>query len=198
MWEGVLGTWDLLGLLRFLWFLVSFFLCAGEFNCGYLSKSMGVASLNTNQCFLCFYLCPIFSLLFFLFVFFFCYNVIHLWWMTVVAHLRSPPGKSHLICFLPRCHLFHLLTFHRGQSALPAAARRSARLTFQSPNPRSSAVWDPTRSPALGIPIILLHSPILPHVLIAPSPETPPLLPSPHGPGEQQHSPSPARGDLPG
>ena len=138
---GDLGSF---GALKFLWFLVSFFLCAGEFNCGCLSKSMGVASLNTNQCFLCFYLCPIFSLSFSFSFSFFCYNVIHLRWMTVVVHLRSPPGKSHLIRFLPRCHLFPLLTFHRGQSPLPAAARRSARLTFQSPNPRSSAVWDPT------------------------------------------------------
>ena len=46
--------------------------------------------------------------------------VIHLWWMTVVAHLRSPAGKSHLIRFLPRCHLFHPLIFYRNQSPLPA------------------------------------------------------------------------------
>ena len=62
---------------------------------------MGVGSLNTKAMLsMCF--CPVFPLSFFLFVFFFCYNVIHLRWMTVVVHLRSPPGKSHLIRFSPR------------------------------------------------------------------------------------------------
>ena len=64
---------------------------------------MGVGSLNTKAMLsMCFYLCPVFSLSFSLFVFFFCYNVIHLRLMTVVVLLQSPPGKSHLIRFSPR------------------------------------------------------------------------------------------------
>ena len=79
------------------------FLCARANSIGgHLSKSMGVASLNTKAMLsMCFYLCPIFSVVF-LFVFFFCYNVIHLRWMTVFAHLWSLPGRSHLIRFSPR------------------------------------------------------------------------------------------------
>ena len=48
--------------LKFSFFLV----CADEFNCGYLSKLMGSTGiLNTQkQCYLCFYLRPIFSLSF--------------------------------------------------------------------------------------------------------------------------------------
>ena len=69
---------------------------------GYLSKSMGVGSLNRKAMLsMCFYLCPVFSLSFFHFVFFFCYKVIHLRWMTVVIYLQSPPGKSQLIRFSP-------------------------------------------------------------------------------------------------
>ena len=94
----------------------------------------------------------------FLFVSFFCYNVVHLRWVTVVAHLRSPPGKSHRIRSLPRYHLFHPLTFHRNQSPF---AHRSSRLTFGSPNPRSSVFQDPTGSYVHCIPHTLLHLPIL-------------------------------------
>ena len=159
-----------LGALEFLSFL-----CAQANSiAGYLSKSMGVASLNTKAMLsMCFYLCPIFSVVF-LFVFFFCYNVIHLRWMTVVAHLRSPTGKSHLIRFLPRCHLFHPLIFYRNQSPLPAVPS----VLHSGPQilaPVSGILPDPLPS----------HSSLFPP--FADAPPRPHRPHRPHGPGEKQH-----------
>ena len=59
---GNLGSF---GALKFLQFLVSFLCVRANSIAGYLSKSMGVASLNTKTMLsMCFYLCLIFSLSF--------------------------------------------------------------------------------------------------------------------------------------
>ena len=156
-----------LGALKFLSFL-----CARANSiAGCLSKSMGVGGLNTKTM-----LSMFLSLFDFLSVSFsFSVTiVIHLWWMTVVAHLRSPAGKSHLIRFLPRCHLFHPLIFYRNQSPLPAVPS----VLHSGPQilapPVSGILPDPLPS----------HSSLFP--LFADAPPRPHRPHRPHGPGEKQ------------
>ena len=140
---------------------------------------MGVGSLNTKAMLsMCFYLCPVFSLSFFLFVFFFCYNVIHLRWMTVVVLLRSPPGKSHLIRFSPRYNdpFANIL-----EIPIAVVHRRSSFCPSYIPIPEPSLVRC-LGSHRIACPSHSLQSPLsaaLPHVLIAlvASPPSPPWPP---------------------
>ena len=112
-------------------------------------------------------------------VFFFYYNFIHLRWMTVVVHLRSPPGKSHLIHFLPRCHPFHQLIFYRNQAPLPAVP------PVLHSRPQILAPPFPGVLPDL----LPSHSSLFPPFADAPPhPHCPYRSHRPHGPGEKQHS----------
>ena len=152
-------------------------MCAGEFNCGCLSKSMasGESLYNKSNAVYRFLSLSFFLFVVFLFVFFFCYNVIHLRWMTVVAHLRSPPGRSDLIRFLPRCHLFHPLILYRTQSPLPAVP------SVLHSGPRILA---PPVSGILPDPLPSHSSLFPPFADVPPRPRRPHR---PHGPGEKQH-----------
>ena len=92
----------------------------------------------------------------------------------------SLPGESHLIRSSPRYNDPFADILYRFQSPSSTAARRSTRLTFQSPYHPSSALWDPAASPALRIPRTFLHPTHSPH------PHCPHCPHCPHGPGDKQ------------
>ena len=78
--------------------------------------------------------------------FLFCYNVIHLRWMTVVAHRHlSLPVSITSSALYPNAAISSDDVLRKPI----AVSCRSTRLTFQYPNPRSSVIRDPTGSPAL-------------------------------------------------
>ena len=147
-----------LGALKFLSFL-----CARANSiAGSLSKSMGVGDLNTKTM-----LSMFLSLFDFL-------SVSFSFSVTIVIHLRSPAGKSHLIRFLPRCHLFHPLIFYRNQSPLPA---------IRSVLHSSPQILAPLVSGILPDPLPS-HSSLFPP--FADAPPRPDRPYRPHGPGKKQ------------
>ena len=178
--KAFLGTWGFK-----VYFLVSFFCVRANSIAGYLSKSMasGESLYNKNNAVYRFL-----SSSFFLFVVFSFLLQRHS--SPVDNRCRAPklssPGGSHLIRSSPRYNNPFADILYRFQSPSSTAARRSTRLRFRSPNPRSSAVWDPTVSPALRIPRTLLRSPMLPNVLIAPIASVAPIAPM--GPANNNNS----------
>ena len=86
------------------------------------------------------------------------------------CRLFLSPSESHLIRSSSRYN-DHFADMPQKPIAV---VRRSSRLTFRSPNPRSSAFRDPTGSPAHRIPRTL---PRLPYSPTPSSPQSPPLPP---------------------